>query len=177
MKSTVRTTLQYTLFAAALAAPLCFAEGAKAEPQTHDGFYLSLDTGLGYLSSSVSQGPVSIKYSGVSVPFEVLVGGTVGPVAIGGGFLWDQVLSPGVSVDTPQGSASGGFGSDVTLHLFALHAFADIYPDPHGGFHIRPFVGYAGMTASCTGCSGNGPGRSEERRVGKECRSRWSPYH
>src|ERR1017187_6099798 len=23
----------------------------------------------------------------------------------------------------------------------------------------------------------NGPGRSEERRVGKECRSRWSPYH
>ena len=23
----------------------------------------------------------------------------------------------------------------------------------------------------------NGDGRSEERRVGKECRSRWSPYH
>ena len=22
-----------------------------------------------------------------------------------------------------------------------------------------------------------GPTRSEERRVGKECRSRWSPYH
>ena len=22
-----------------------------------------------------------------------------------------------------------------------------------------------------------GEGRSEERRVGKECRSRWSPYH
>src|SRR5260221_2488767 len=24
---------------------------------------------------------------------------------------------------------------------------------------------------------GAGDGRSEERRVGKECRSRWSPYH
>ena len=24
---------------------------------------------------------------------------------------------------------------------------------------------------------GHGPTRSEERRVGKECRSRWSPYH
>ena len=23
----------------------------------------------------------------------------------------------------------------------------------------------------------NSKGRSEERRVGKECRSRWSPYH
>ena len=26
-------------------------------------------------------------------------------------------------------------------------------------------------------CAGTGPLRSEERRVGKECRSRWSPYH
>src|SRR5256885_16429487 len=26
-------------------------------------------------------------------------------------------------------------------------------------------------------CSGSRSGRSEERRVGKECRSRWSPYH
>ena len=25
--------------------------------------------------------------------------------------------------------------------------------------------------------AGDIPGRSEERRVGKECRSRWSPYH
>ena len=25
--------------------------------------------------------------------------------------------------------------------------------------------------------SGDAPERSEERRVGKECRSRWSPYH
>src|SRR3712207_7338696 len=25
--------------------------------------------------------------------------------------------------------------------------------------------------------TGRGPDRSEERRVGKECRSRWSPYH
>ena len=24
---------------------------------------------------------------------------------------------------------------------------------------------------------GHGRSRSEERRVGKECRSRWSPYH
>src|SRR5256885_5078067 len=34
---------------------------------------------------------------------------------------------------------------------------------------------------ACTGLHGghavNRHGRSEERRVGKECRSRWSPYH
>ena len=28
-----------------------------------------------------------------------------------------------------------------------------------------------------TGDTGAGKTRSEERRVGKECRSRWSPYH
>ena len=27
------------------------------------------------------------------------------------------------------------------------------------------------------GCAIDATGRSEERRVGKECRSRWSPYH
>ena len=26
-------------------------------------------------------------------------------------------------------------------------------------------------------CTSTAAGRSEERRVGKECRSRWSPYH
>ena len=26
-------------------------------------------------------------------------------------------------------------------------------------------------------CAGDAALRSEERRVGKECRSRWSPYH
>ena len=29
----------------------------------------------------------------------------------------------------------------------------------------------------CSMGKGDNAGRSEERRVGKECRSRWSPYH
>src|SRR5256884_8068560 len=32
-------------------------------------------------------------------------------------------------------------------------------------------------TVRATGKSGISQARSEERRVGKECRSRWSPYH
>ena len=34
--------------------------------------------------------------------------------------------------------------------------------------------GFLGGTCLHVGCI---PTRSEERRVGKECRSRWSPYH
>ena len=36
-------------------------------------------------------------------------------------------------------------------------------------FALLGFLNYHGMTAE--------DDRSEERRVGKECRSRWSPYH
>ena len=35
----------------------------------------------------------------------------------------------------------------------------------------------AGIKEGLEGLAGKVPGRSEERRVGKECRSRWSPYH
>ena len=34
-------------------------------------------------------------------------------------------------------------------------------------------AGVAAMTIALL----SSPARSEERRVGKECRSRWSPYH
>ena len=40
---------------------------------------------------------------------------------------------------------------------------------PEKGFRMLKDAGF-----SCTDFSLN---RSEERRVGKECRSRWSPYH
>ena len=34
-----------------------------------------------------------------------------------------------------------------------------------------------GTFSKSFGCVGGFAARSEERRVGKECRSRWSPYH
>src|SRR3712207_7203316 len=44
-------------------------------------------------------------------------------------------------------------------------------PEPRGGRRRGPATTLRGA-----GLPGR-PGRSEERRVGKECRSRWSPYH
>src|SRR3712207_7983280 len=60
----------------------------------------------------------------------------------------------------------------------ALPIFRGAGRGPFGG---APPPG-RGRPASCR-LEGRGPGgrgrgsRSEERRVGKECRSRWSPYH
>src|SRR2546427_4332389 len=47
--------------------------------------------------------------------------------------------------------------------------------------HLAAFLSrQAGATEQIEGLKGTQPegaSRSEERRVGKECRSRWSPYH
>src|SRR2546422_9232966 len=45
-------------------------------------------------------------------------------------------------------------------------------------FIVLLVAGFAGAVTSLqTGYQFTGALRSEERRVGKECRSRWSPYH
>src|SRR3989475_12790898 len=50
----------------------------------------------------------------------------------------------------------------------ALAALDNVVLTPHvGGSTPAALAAMAGMAAA----------RSEERRVGKECRSRWSPYH
>src|SRR3989449_4784208 len=43
--------------------------------------------------------------------------------------------------------------------------------------HRSGLEGWMGPLAVRPDRQGSGVGRSEERRVGKECRSRWSPYH
>ena len=48
-----------------------------------------------------------------------------------------------------------------------------------GGAYIA-LAGFASTVAACNllaSPDSYGSSRSEERRVGKECRSRWSPYH
>src|SRR2546430_5221935 len=63
---------------------------------------------------------------------------------------------------------------------------ANAFYIPWGGFDFRDFVGSGtvkgrrllpSMFFGPGGTPLSGVNRSEERRVGKECRSRWSPYH
>ena len=68
-----------------------------------------------------------------------------------------------------------GFGADKTMtavisgeaDIGFMGAEASIYAYQEGA--TDPVVNFAQLTQRA--------GRSEERRVGKECRSRWSPYH
>src|SRR2546427_9563518 len=65
----------------------------------------------------------------------------------------------------------------------ALPISAVTPPAGVGPLHMPSDVGTCSRSASTRNCDGtfspisSSRARSEERRVGKECRSRWSPYH
>ena len=45
-------------------------------------------------------------------------------------------------------------------------------------FNFAVLLVFSMLLSGCTGKNNSkDSSRSEERRVGKECRSRWSPYH
>ena len=55
-----------------------------------------------------------------------------------------------------------------TKHLLQLFSAMDLFKDTNS---IEDFIVFKTIPNK------QFPNRSEERRVGKECRSRWSPYH
>ena len=72
----------------------------------------------------------------------------------------DFIEPPSQTLRWLEARAAGEFAA--TLAVWPLLRMA-----PRGDGH--PVLVLPGLMA--------GDGRSEERRVGKECRSRWSPYH
>src|SRR3712207_7449953 len=68
------------------------------------------------------------------------------------------------------------------LPICATYALSSQYDAPARFKVTIPATGYYTVYAWWPAATGNSAAarfgvRSEERRVGKECRSRWSPYH
>ena len=95
-----------------------------------------------------------------------------------------------VTLDFPHKNPSRGRAAALSIiptSTGAAKAIGEVMPELKGklnGFALRvptPNVSVVDLTVelakSATKEEINASSRSEERRVGKECRSRWSPYH
>ena len=123
-------------------------EEPPAGAMTHDGFYLQLGIGLGYMSTSAEYMDIEVTYSGITTPTQLLIGGSPVPgLVIGGGFITDYAFSPDVEIKSGGVTASGE-ATDVTLYVFGIGPFISFYPNPHEGLHFDALVGFGGLQAS-----------------------------
>src|SRR3712207_425477 len=81
------------------------------------------------------------------------------------GLLQPDALPPEFLADVRRYKYRGSSGK-VNIALDGLPSFAAL---PGPGEHLRGAISFSPSVEYME--------RSEERRVGKECRSRWSPYH
>src|SRR2546429_6396296 len=94
-----------------------------------------------------------------------------------------------VAVTGVQTCALPILGTSIGPQAIAPHLMGKLPYDPIAGFEpvitigTIPHLLVVGAAQPCQSVADllaaakAQPGRSEERRVGKECRSRWSPYH
>ena len=68
-------------------------------------------------------------------------------------------------------------GVDVQLAFDADNVIVRSHAIVNRGKRKEPDALLLRDVVSCEAWKAMAPKRSEERRVGKECRSRWSPYH
>jgi len=116
-----------------------------------------------FAADNVKGVPLTNEYAGMGVNF----------VTTDDGVIWD-----GVSGGDPGGwGLDGSNGSQFVVLDGGSYEMTILFDQPSTDFSID-FTALFGLegTASIF-ASPSLRGRSEERRVGKECRSRWSPYH
>ena len=93
-----------------------------------------------------------------------------GPAIVGDGGMGVLVTSAVPRLRCPEEANLKAPESVVTLHTSFIRAGADLIETNTFGANRRKLAGlYLEDDLERI--------RSEERRVGKECRSRWSPYH
>ncbi len=135
------------VFGFAACATLAVTGTARADDETHDGFYLQAATGLGYYSISAESMGLEQSLSGMTVPMSLMLGGSpMKGLAVGGGFMFDYAPSPTLEVNGQEANLG-----DISQYVIAIGPFADYYLDPAGGLHFQAFAGWGGLETSAEG--------------------------
>jgi len=87
----------------------------------------------------------------------------------------------GDKISSGASRAASAMGAFAEAHSTAMKGMSGVtdFADALDGFGSKARTVGLTLTAAFTApiAAVGALGRSEERRVGKECRSRWSPYH
>jgi hypothetical protein len=113
----------------------------------HDGFYLRLSIGGGYLTNTIDTdtglGELTVK--GSTLPIEIMLGGSPTPgFALGVGLWVDPLLDPEVESDV----ATAAIGDEYTVQFNRFGMFGDWYPDPTEGLHLVGVLAYAAFSVN-----------------------------
>lgn len=157
--------MRKTLLALTAVVSLGIAGSGRAQglSQTHDGFYLRLDGGIGSLKSTASSGGLDAELSGTSGLFSISIGGALTPNFIIGGHLWGgSVSSPDVKLNGQSVGTTGSptltlsaIGVDLTYYFMPINVYLTATPsiaslsvkangqtfDTKNGFAIRLAAG------------------------------------
>src|SRR5690606_27760179 len=115
---------------------------------------------LGYFAHELSN-----HLSTATLALMVMKTGNVGLNSATGAVLDRSLVKLRNLIDRSLSEVRMNAGVDVRRNVFSLASF------------IGELKSAADLEASVKGCTLRVAERSEERRVGKECRSRWSLYH
>src|ERR1035441_5228431 len=120
------------------------------------------------------------KVSSISRP--VMKAGSEISVQLAGGYAAEQTTDSDKNWSMHGRCSPGGLSSNATLSSSSSNIIKTTLGVNRGTLEI----GFAGFSANSLSLERSAKclitrkitgSRSEERRVGKECRSRWSPYH
>lgn len=118
-----------------------WSQTAKAEDQTHDGFYLRLGLNFGAMMTTASADVGGdTDFSGFHYGSDLQLGGTPADGLVIGGFLTaSQTSDPSVETDAGEGELDG------TMIFAAIGVFANYYFDPTQGLHLQGLLGFAAL--------------------------------
>jgi hypothetical protein len=121
----------------------------------HNGFYLQMALGLGYLGATASEGGEDLSIDGGAVTGSLWIGGSLVPgFVLGVGTLSTIAVSPHLTYTNANDASLNRTGSsDLSLHLQMFGLVSDIYPDPRSGLHFQAMLGYAVLSATQNGQS------------------------
>lgn len=113
---------------------------AEGGARTHDGFYLRMGGGYGYMTTSVD--PINSTIKGTGSAWLLTIGGTIIPGLVIGGTMFTHLQSkPTVEVGGQSGTV------DKTLFLLGFGPTVDFYPDPKQGLHFGGGLSYSTFNA------------------------------